>query len=142
MLKQVDPLGVVDHKYQCPRGLGDHGLVVAQVGQAVERSLLADAHDGVHHHGARRWRATRRMQNRCTLFVGHRHGTVVIIARKGTCGRTLLQDVQHRVARSFDRIAAGVHARNSAAALDIRLANLLVHRLILANSLRSLYVSV
>ena len=82
------------------------------------------------------------MQNRCTLFVGHRHGTVVIIARKGTCGRTLLQDVQYRVARSLDRIAAGVHARSSIAALDIRLANLLAHRLILANSLRSLYVSV
>ena len=142
MLKQIDPFGIVDHKYECPGRLGDHGLVVAQVGQAVERSLLADAHDGVHHHGACRRRATRRMQNRCTLFVGHRHGTIVIIARKGTRGRTLLQDVQHRIARSFDRIAAGVHAHNTAAAVSIRLANLLVHRLILANSLRSLYVSV
>ena len=142
MLKQIDPFGIVDHKYECPGRLGDHGLVVAQVGQAVERSLLADAHDGVHHHGACRRRATRRMQNRCTLFVGHRHGTIVIIARKGTRGRTLLQDVQHRIARSFDRIAAGVHAHNTAAAASIRLANLLVHRLILANSLRSLYVSV
>ena len=82
------------------------------------------------------------MQNRCTLFVGHRHGAIVIIARKGTRGRTLFQDIQYRVARSFDRIAAGVHARGTAAALNVCLANLLVHRLILANSLRSLYLSV
>ena len=142
MLKQIDPLGIIDHKYKCPGRLGDHGLVVAQVGQAVERSLLADAHDGVHHHGACRRRAARRVQDRRALFVGHRHGELVIIARKGTCGRTLLQDVQHRVARSFDRIAAGVHAHDTTAALNVRLANLLVHRLILANSLRSLYVSV
>ena len=142
MLKQIDPFGVVDHKYKCPRGLGDHGLVVAQVGQAVERSLLANAHDGVHHHGARRRRAARRVQDRRALLVGHRHGTVVVIARKGTRGRTLLQDIEHRIARSFDRIAAGVHARSSIAALDIRLANLLVHSSALANSLRSLYVSV
>ena len=54
----------------------------------------------------------------------------------------MLQDVQRRVARSFDRIAAGVHAHDTTAALNVRLANLLVHRLILANSLRSLYVSV
>ena len=142
MLKQVNPLGVVDHKYKRPRRLGDHGLVVAQVGQAVERGLLANAHDGVHHHGACRRRAARRVQDRRALLVGHRHGELVIIARKGTCGRTLLQDVQHRVARSFDRIAAGVHAHDTTAALNVRLANLLVHRLILANSLRSLYVSV
>ena len=82
------------------------------------------------------------MQNRCTLFVGHRHGTVVIIARKGTRGRAMLQNVQHRVARGLVRIAARVHAHDTIAALDIRLANPLVHRLILANSLRSLYVSV
>ena len=142
MLKQVDPLGVVDHKYKRPRCLGDHGLVVAQIGQVIERGLLADAHDGVHHHGARRRRATRRMQDRRTLLVGHRHGSTLVIVRKGTRGRTVFQDVQHRVARSLDRIAAGVHARESTAALNVRLANLLAHRLILVISLRSLYVSV
>ena len=82
------------------------------------------------------------MQDRSPLLIGYRYGAIVVVAREGTRRRTLLQDVQHRVARSFDRIAAGVHARSSIAALDIRLANLLVHRLILANSLRSLYVSV
>ena len=133
VLKQIDPLGIIDHKYQCPGRLGDHGLVVAQVGQTVQRSLLANAHDGIHHHGARRRRATRRMQNRCTLLVGHRHGTVVVITRKGTRGGTVLQRVQHRIARRLDRIAVRIHSLG---------ANLLVHRLILANSLRSLYVSV
>ena len=133
VLKQIDPLGIVDHKYKCPGRLGDHGLVVAQVGQAVERCLLADAHDGIHHHGARRRRAARRMQDRRPLLVGHRHGTVVVITREGTRRRTMLQDVQHRIARSFDRIATRIHSLG---------ANLLVHRPTLANSLRSLYVSV
>ena len=133
VLKQIDPLGIVDHKYKCPGRLGDHGLVVAQVSQTVQRSLLANAHDGIHHHGARRRRATRRMQNRRTLLVGHRHGTVVVITREGTRGGTVLQRVQHRIARRLDRIAARIHSLG---------ANLLVHRLILANSLRSLYVSV
>ena len=82
------------------------------------------------------------MQDSRALFVGYRHGTIVVIAREGTRGRTVLQDVQHRVARGLARIAAGVHARSTAAALNVRLANLLAHRLILANSLRSLYVSV
>ena len=59
-------------------------LVVAQVGQTIQRSLLANAHDGIHHHGARRRRATRRMQNCRPLLVGHRHGTVVVITREGT----------------------------------------------------------
>ena len=82
------------------------------------------------------------MQDRRTLLVGYRHETIVVIARKGTRGRTVLQGVQHRVARGLDRIAASIHARSTAAALNVRLANLLAHRLILANSLRSLYVSV
>ena len=142
VLKQIDPLGIVDHKYECPGRLGDHGLVVAQVGQTVQRSLLANAYDGIHHHGARRRRATRRMQNRCTLLVGHRHGTVVVITREGTRGRAVFQDVQRRVARSLDRIAARVHAHSSAAVLGARHTNLLAHSSILANSLRSLYVSV
>ena len=142
VLKQIDPLGIVDHKYKCPGRLGDHGLVVAQVGQAVERCLLADAHDGIHHHGARRRRAARRMQDRRPLLVGHRHGTVVVITREGTRGRAVFQDVQRRVARSLDRIAARVHAHSSAAVLGARHTNLLAHSSILANSLRSLYVSV
>ena len=133
VLKQIDPLGIVDHKYKCPGRLGDHGLVVAQVGQTIQRSLLANAHDGIHHHGARRRRATRRMQNCRPLLVGHRHGTVVVITREGTRGGTVLQRVQHRIARGLDRIATRIHSLG---------ANLLVHRLILANSLRSLYVSV
>ena len=141
VLKQIDPLGIIDHKYQCPGRLGDHGLVVAQIGQAVERSLLADAHDGIHHHGACRRRTARRVQNRCPLLVGHRHGTVVVITREGTRGGTVLQRVQHRIARSLDRIAVRIHARSSVAT-HVRLANLLVHRPTLANSLRSLYVSV
>ena len=142
VLKQIDPLGIIDHKYQCPRRLGDHGLVVAQVGQAVQRSLLADAHDGIHHHGARRRRATRRMQNRRPLLVGHRHGTVVVITREGARRRAMLQDVQHRIARSLDRITVRIHARSSVAALGTRHTNPLAHSSILANSLRSLYVSV
>ena len=133
VLKQIDPLGIIDHKYKCPGRLGNHGLVVAQVGQAVERCLLADAHDGIHHHGARRRRATRRMQDRRTLLVGHRHGAVVVITRKGTRRRAMLQDVQHHVARSLDRIAVRIHSLG---------ANLLAHSLIPAISLRSLYVSV
>ena len=140
MLKQIDPLGIVDHKYKCPGRLGDHGLVVAQVGQAIERCLLADTHDGIHHHGACRRRAARRMQNRRPLLVGHRYGTVVVIARKSARGRTVLQNVQHRVARGLDRIAARAHA--SAHVARTRHTNLLVHRLNLAISLRSLYVSV
>ena len=107
--------------------------MVAQVGQTIQRSLLANAHDGIHHHGARRRRATRRMQNCRPLLVGHRHGTVVVITREGTRGGTVLQRVQHRIARGLDRIATRIHSLG---------ANLLVHRLILANSLRSLYVSV
>ena len=142
VLKQIDPLGIIDHKYQCPGRLGNHGLVVAQVGQAVERSLLADAHDGIHHHGARRRRTARRMQNRRPLLVGHRHGAVVVITREGTRGRAVLQDVQHRVTRGLDRITAGVHDRSSVAVLGTRHTNLLAHSSILANSLRSLYVSV
>ncbi|WP_373267754.1 hypothetical protein [Collinsella aerofaciens] len=67
------------------------------------------------------------------LLVGHRHGTVVVITREGTRGGTVLQRVQHRIARRLDRIAVRIHSLG---------ANLLVHRLILANSLRSLYVSV
>ena len=140
VLKQIDPLGIIDHKYECPGRLGDHGLMVAQVGQAVERSLLADAHDGIHHHGACRRRTARRVQNRCPLLVGHRHGTVVVITREGTRRRAMLQDVQHRIARGLDRIAARVHA--SVHVTRTRHTSPLVHRLILANSLRSLYVSV
>ena len=140
VLKQIDPLGIIDHKYKCPGRLSDHGLVIAQVGQTVQRSLLANAHDGIHHHGARRWRATRRMQNRRPLLVGHRYGTVTVIAREGARRRTVLQNVQHRVARSLDRIAARVHAGTHVA--RTRHTNPLVHRLILAISLRSLYVSV
>ena len=141
VLKQIDPLGIVDHKYKCPGRLGDHGLVVAQIGQAVERGLLANAYDGIHHHGARRRCATRRMQNRRPLLVGHRHGTVVVITREGTRRRAVLQDVQYRIARSLDRIAVCIHDRSSVAA-HVRLANLLAHRPTLAISLRSLYVSV
>ena len=74
-------------------------------------------------------------------LVGHRHGTVVVITRKGTRRGTVLQRVQHRIARSPDRITVRIHARSSAAA-HVRLANLLAHSSILANSLRSLYVSV
>ena len=81
------------------------------------------------------------MQNRRPLLVGHRCGTVTAIAREGARRRTVLQNVQHRVARSLDRIAERIHNRSSVAA-HVRLANLLVHRLILAISLRSLYVSV
>ena len=139
VLKQIDPLGIIDHKYKC-RALGDHGLVIAQVGQTVQRSLLANAHDGIHHHGACRRRTARRMQNRRPLLVGHRHGPAVVIARKSARGGTVLQRVQHRIARGLDRIAARIDRRSIAA--HVRLANLLVHRLILANSLRSLYVSV
>ena len=142
MLKQIDPLGIIDHKYECPGRLGNHGLVVAQVGQAVQRSLLANAYDGIHHHGACRRRTARRMQNRRPLLVGHRHGAVVVITRKGTRGGTVLQRVQHRVARGLDRITARIHARSSAAVLGTRHTNLLAHSSILANSLRSLYVSV
>ena len=142
MLKQIDPLGIIDHKYKCPGRLGDHGLMVAQVGQTVQHSLLADAHDGIHHHGACRRRTARRMQNRRPLLVGHRHGAVVVITREGTRGRAVFQDVQRRVARSLDRIAARVHAHSSAAVLGARHTNLLAHSSILANSLRSLYVSV
>ncbi|MFR6612847.1 MAG: hypothetical protein ACLUSU_05005 [Collinsella sp.] len=80
-------------------------------------------------------------KNRRPLLVGHRHGTVVVITREGTRGRAVLQNVQYRVARSLDRIAACIHDRSSVAA-HVRLANLLVHRPTLANSLRSLYVSV
>ena len=133
VLKQIDPLCIIDHKYECPGRLGNHGLVVAQVGQTVQRSLLANAHDGIHHHGACRRRTARRVQNRCPLLVGHRHGTVVVIARKGTRGRAVLQDVQHRIARSLDRITVRIHSLG---------ANLLAHSLIPAISLRSLYVSV
>ena len=133
MLKQIDPLGIVDHKYKCPGRLGDHGLVIAQVGQTIERGLFANAYDGVHHHGACRRRTARRMQDRRPLLVGHRHGTIVVITREGTRGGTVLQRVQHRIARGLDRIATRIHSLG---------ANLLVHRLILANSLRSLYVSV
>ena len=140
VLKQINPLGIIDHKYKCPGRLGDHGLVIAQVGQTVQRSLLANAHDGIHHHGARRRRATRRMQNRRPLLVGHRHGTVTVIARKSARGRAMLQDVQHRIARSLDRIAAYIDRRS--VAVHVRLANLLAHRPALAISLRSLYVSV
>ena len=140
VLKQIDPLGIVDHKYKCPGRLGDHGLVIAQVGQTVQRSLLANAYDGIHHHGARRRRATRRMQNRRPLLVGHRHGATVVITRKGTRRRAMLQDVQYRVARSLDRTAARIDRRSVAA--HVRLANLLAHRPTLAISLRSLYVSV
>ena len=82
------------------------------------------------------------MQNRRTLLVGHRHGTVVVITREGTRGGTVLQRVQHRIARRLDRIAARVHAHSSAAVLGARHTNLLAHSSILANSLRSLYVSV
>ena len=80
------------------------------------------------------------MQNRCPLLVGHRHGATVVIAREGTRGGTVLQRVQHRIARGLDRVAARVHA--SAHVARTRHTNPLVHRLILANSLRSLYVSV
>ena len=142
MLKQIDPLGIIDHKYECPGRLGDHGLVVTQVSQTVQRSLLANAHDGIHHHGARRRCAARRMQDRRPLLVGHRYGTVAVIARESTRGRAVFQDVQRRVARSLDRIAARVHAHSSAAVLGARHTNLLAHSSILANSLRSLYVSV
>ena len=142
VLKQIDPLGIIDHKYKCPGRLGDHGLVVAQVDQAVERCLLADAHDGIHHHGARRRRTARRMQNRRPLLVGHRHGAVVVITREGTRGGTVLQRVQHRIARRLDRIATRIHACSSAAVLGTRHTNPLAHRPTLANSLRSLYVSV
>ena len=114
--------------------------MVAQVGQTIERGLLADAHDGIHHHGACRRRTARCMQNRRPLLVGHRHGSAVVIARKSARGGTVLQRVQHRIARGLDRIAARIDRRSIAA--HVRLANLLVHRLILANSLRSLYVSV
>ena len=107
--------------------------MIAQVGEAVQRSLLANAYDGIHHHGACRRRTARRMQNRRPLLVGHRHGAVVAITREGTRGGTVLQRVQHRIARRLDRIATRIHSLG---------ANLLVHRLILANSLRSLYVSV
>ena len=73
------------------------------------------------------------MQNRRPLLVGHCHGAVVVITRKDTRGGTVLQRVQHRIARRLDRITVRIHSLG---------ANLLVHRLILANSLRSLYVSV
>ena len=76
------------------------------------------------------------MQNRRPLLVGHRHGTVVVITREGTRGGTVLQRVQHRIARRLDRIAARVHVTRT------RHTSPFVHRLILANSLRSLYVSV
>ena len=66
----------------------------------------------------------------------------VVITREGTRGRAVFQDVQRRVARSLDRIAARVHAHSSAAVLGARHTNLLAHSSILANSLRSLYVSV
>ena len=82
------------------------------------------------------------MQNRCALLVGHRHGAVVVITREGTRGGTVLQRVQHRVARSLDWIAERIHARSSVAVLGARHTNLLAHSSILANSLRSLYVSV
>ena len=141
VLKQIDPLGIVDYKYECPGRLGDHGLMIAQVGQAVQCGLLTNAHDGIHHHGACRRRTARRMQNRRPLFVGHRHGTVIVITREGTRRRAMLQDVQYRVARSLDRIAVCIHDRSSVAA-HVRLANLLAHRPTLAISLRSLYVSV
>ena len=81
------------------------------------------------------------MQDRRTLLVGHRHGAVVVITRKGTRRRAMLQDVQHHVARSLDRIAVRIHDRSSVIA-HVRLANLLAHRPTLAISLRSLYVSV
>ena len=116
--------------------------MVAQVGQAIERGLLADAHDGIHHHGARRRRTARRVQNRCPLLVGHRHGTVVVITRKSARGGTVLQRVQHRITRSLDRITVHIHARSSAAVPGTRHTNPLAHSSILANSLRSLYVSV
>ena len=80
------------------------------------------------------------MQNRCPLLVGHRHGAAVVIARKGARGGTVLQRVQHRIARSLDRIAAHIDRRSVAA--HVRLANLLAHRPALVISLRSLYVSV
>ena len=82
------------------------------------------------------------MQNRRPLLVGHRHGAVVVITREGTRGRAVLQDVQYRVTRGLDRITAGVHDRSSVAVLGTRHTNLLAHSSILANSLRSLYVSV
>ena len=81
------------------------------------------------------------MQNRRPLLVGHRYGTVVVIAREGTRRRAMLQDIEHRVARSLDRIAVRIHDRSSVAA-HVSLANLLAHRPTLAISLRSLYVSV
>ena len=80
------------------------------------------------------------MQNRRPLLVGHRHGAVVVITREGTRGGTVLQRVQHRVARGLDRIAVRIDRRSIAA--HVRLANLLAHRPTLAISLRSLYVSV
>ena len=81
------------------------------------------------------------MQNRRTLLVGHRHGTVVVITREGTRRGTVLQRVQHRIARGLNRITVRIHDRSSVAA-HVRLANLLAHRPTLAISLRSLYVSV
>ena len=80
------------------------------------------------------------MQNRRPLLVGHRYGTVTVIAREGARRRTVLQNVQHHVARSLDRIAEHIDRRTVAA--HVRLANLLAHRPTLVISLRSLYVSV
>ena len=44
MLFRSDPLCIIDHKYECPGRLGNHGLMVAQVGQAVERSSVSYTH--------------------------------------------------------------------------------------------------
>ena len=142
VLKQIDPLGIVDHKYKCPGRLAIMGWwshrSARRSSVARSRTLTMEYIIMAPADGARL--AACKIAARCSSVTAT--GRSVVITREGTRGRAVFQDVQRRVARSLDRIAARVHAHSSAAVLGARHTNLLAHSSILANSLRSLYVSV
>ncbi len=71
-LKQVDPFCIVDHKDERPRRRCYERLVVAEHRQLIQRFLVADIDDRIHHHRARRRRARSRMQDRGALLVCQR----------------------------------------------------------------------
>ena len=89
MLKQVGPFCIVDHKNERPRRRCYERLVVAEHRQLIQRFLVADIDDRVHHHRARRRCARSRMQDRGALLVCHR------VLRELSRGGTRLDDLEH-----------------------------------------------